>query len=200
METIERRVWREARAMTRNEVIVKAIAGELSWIQAAQICGITARHLRRLKQRYERHGYDGLVDGRGGKPRRKRIPVATLTKLCELKRERYPDFSLQHFWEKATEVHKLEVSYTWTRLALQAAGLAEKSPGRGRYRRKRERRPMRGMMVHLDASTHRWLPGVPMEDLMVALDDADGRILYARFVPQENTAASLAALQAVLQR
>ena len=186
--------------MTRNEVIVKAIAGELSWIQAAQICGITARHMRRLKQRYERHGYDGLVDGRGGKPRRKRIPVATLSKLCELKREQYPDFSLQHFWEKATEVHKLKISYTWTRLALQAAGLVEKSPGRGRYRRKRERRPMRGMMVHLDASTHRWLAGVPMQDLMVALDDADGRILYARFVPQENTAATLAALKAVLQR
>jgi transposase len=200
METIEGRVWREARAMTRNEVIVKAIAGELSWIQAAQICGITARHMRRLKQRYERHGYDGLVDGRGGKPRRKRIPVATLTRLCTLKREQYADFSLQHFWEKATEVHKLEISYTWARLALQAAGVVEKSPGRGRYRRKRERRPMCGMMVHLDASTHRWVPGVPMQDLMVALDDADGRILYARFVPQENTLATLAALKAVVQQ
>src|SRR5512143_2949475 len=133
METIERRVWREARAMTRNEVMVKAIAGELSWIQAAQICGITARHLRRLKQRYERHGYDGLVDGRGGKPRRKRIPLATLSKLGTLKRGQYPDCSLQPLCEKVTEVHRLEISYTGARLTLQAAGLVEKSPGRGRY-------------------------------------------------------------------
>lgn len=185
--------------MTRNEVIVRAIAGEITWIQAATICGISARHMRRLKERYQRYGYDGLVDGRGGRPRRKRIPLKTIARLCELKRERYPDFSVRHFWEKATEEHGIEISYTWARLALQAAGLVEKSPGRGKYRRKRERRAMRGMMVHLDASTHRWLEGEPMWDLVVALDDADGRILYARFVPQENTLSTLAAIKHVLK-
>jgi hypothetical protein len=107
MGNIERRVWREVRAMTRNEVIVRAIAGELTWIQAAQICGTTARHMRRLKEHYLRRGYDGLVDGRGGKPRRKRIELTTMEKLCELKREKYADFSVQHFWEKATEEHAL---------------------------------------------------------------------------------------------
>lgn len=186
--------------MTRNEVIVRAIAGELTWIQAAQICGTTARHMRRLKEHYLRRGYDGLVDGRGGKPRRKRIEFKTIEKLCELKREKYADFSVQHFWEKATEEHGLDISYTWTRLTLQAAGLAEKSPGRGKYRRKRERRAMRGMLVHLDASMHPWIEGLPMWDLMVALDDADGRILYARFVPQENTLSSLAALKYVVEK
>jgi hypothetical protein len=34
------------------------------------------------------------------------------------------------------------------------------------------------------ASTHQWIAGLPMQDLVVALDDADGRILYARFLPQ----------------
>ena len=200
MEWDERRVWREVRAMTRKEVIVRAIAGELTWIQAAQICGIKERQMRRLKQRYEEYGYDGLVDGRGGKPRRKRIALATIAELCRLKRERYPDFSVQHFWEKATEVHGLQLSYTWARLTLQAAGLVAKAPGRGRYRRQRERRPLPGMLVHLDGSTHRWIAGLPMQDLLVALDDADGRMLYARFVPQENTAAVLAALKHVLSR
>lgn len=184
--------------MTRNEVIVRAIAGELTWIQAAQICGITERQMRRLKERYKERGYDGLVDGRGGKPRRRRIALEVIEKLCELKREKYADFSVQHFWEKATEEHGIEISYTWTRLVLQAAGLVEKSPGRGKYRRKRERRPMRGMLVHLDASTHQWIEGQPMWDLMVALDDADGRILYARFVPQEGTLSTLAALKHVV--
>jgi hypothetical protein len=200
MENIERRVWREARAMTRNEVIVRAIAGELTWIQAAQICGMTARHMRRLKERFERRGYDGLVDGRGGKPRRKRIELKTIEKLCKLKREKYADFSVQHFWEKATEEHGIAISYTWARLTLQAAGLAEKGPGRGKYRRKRERRAMRGMLVHLDASMHEWIAGLAMWDLMVALDDADGRMLYARFVPQEGTLSSLAALKYVIEK
>ena len=121
--------------MTRNEVIVKAIEGKITWIQAAMICGITARHMRRLKESYQERGYDGLVDHRGGRPRRKRIPMKTIEALCKLKREKYADFSVQHFWEKATEEHGIAISYTWARLALQAAGLVEKSPGRGRYRR-----------------------------------------------------------------
>ena len=115
--------------MTRKEVIVKTIAGELTWIQAADILGITARHLRRLKQRWECRGYDGLVDYRGGKPRRTRIALATIEQVCTLKRQRYPDFSVQHFWEQLGPVHGLEISYTWTKLALQAAGLVAKSPG-----------------------------------------------------------------------
>jgi len=61
--------------MTRNELIMHVIAGTLTWIQVADICGITARQMRRMKWRYAAHGCDGLVDGRGGKPRRKRIAV-----------------------------------------------------------------------------------------------------------------------------
>ncbi len=200
MESIERWVWRERRAMTRKEVIVKAIKGDLTWIQAATICGITARHMRRLRERYQEYGYDGLVDGRGGRTRRKRIPMETIATLCKLKEEKYPDFSVQHFWEKATEEHGIEISYTWARLVLEAAGLVEKSPGRGRYRRKRERRAMRGMLVHLDGSTHQWIEGLPRWDLIVALDDADGKMLYARFVAQEGTLSSLAALKHVIKK
>ena len=83
---MERRLRREVKAMTRKEVIVQAMAKTITWIQAAWICGITDRHMRRLKERYERWGYDGLVDQRGGRPRRKRIAVETIAKLCELKR------------------------------------------------------------------------------------------------------------------
>jgi hypothetical protein len=190
----------EVKAMTRREVIVHAIARQITWIQAAWICGITDRHMRRLKERYLAHGYDGLVDQRGGKVRRKRIPLATIEQLCQLRRERYADFSVQHFWEKATEVHGLAISYTWAKLALQAAGLAEKSPARGKYRRRRERRPLRGMMLHLDGSTHGWLAGEPIQDLIVLQDDADSRIHYARFVPQEGTLSTFAALKHVLER
>jgi len=185
--------------MTRKEVIVRAIAREITWIQAAWICGITDRHMRRLKERYLARGYDGLVDQRGGKPRRKRIAVATIEKICALKRQRYADFSVQHFWEQVTEVHRIDIGYTWLKLTLQAAGLAEKSRGRGKYRRRRERRPLRGLMVHLDASTHEWIAGLPMQDLVVALDDADGRMLWAQFVPQEGTASTFAALKHILR-
>jgi len=184
--------------MTKHEVLMRAIAKEITWIQAAQICGMSDRQMRRLKREFERRGYEAVVDHRGRTPRRQRIPLATLDRICALKRERYPDFSVQHFWEKLSAEHGIAISYTWTKLSLQAAGLVEKRPGRGRYRRRRERRPLRGLMVHLDASRHRWLPAPPMQDLVVALDDADGRILYARFVPEEGTASTFAALHHVL--
>ena len=196
---MERRLEQEVKAMTRKEVIVRAMAKEITWITAAWICGITDRQMRRLKERYLAYGFDGLVDQRSGRARRKRIAVATIEQLCALKRERYPDFSVQHFWEKVREVHHIDIGYTWVKLTLQAAGLADKSPGRGRYRRRRERRPMRGLLVHLDASTHAWIADEPMQDLVVALDDADGRIVYAQFVPQEGTTSTFAALKDILR-
>ena len=154
MQNIERQVWREARAMTRREVITKAIAKQLSWVQAATILGVTPRHMRRIRWKVEHWGFEAVMDQRGGRPRRKRISTGTIEMLCRLKRDVYPDFSLQHFYEYVTEKHGVKVSYNWLRLMLQEAGVVEKQPARGQYRRRRERRPLVGMLVHLDASTH----------------------------------------------
>ncbi|MEW6253872.1 MAG: ISNCY family transposase, partial [Planctomycetota bacterium] len=186
--------------MTREEVLRKAFEGRITWLQAAEICRITPRHLLRLREAYQMLGREGLRDGRAGRRQPLRIPPETIEKLCWLKREVYPDFSIQHFYEFATEKHGLKLSYTLTRNVLQIRGLVEKAPGRGKYRRRRERRPLRGMLVHLDASTHEWIAGLAPQDLMVALDDADGRILFARFFPQEGVHSTLCALRAVLYR
>jgi transposase len=199
MQDIERRVGREARAMTRREVITKAITKQLSWVQASAILGISVRHMRRLRRKLERWGMSAVMDQRGGRPRRKRIKAGTIELLCRLKRDVYADFWLRHFYEHVTEKQGVKVSYNWLRLMLQEAGVVEKEPARGRYRRRRERRPMVGLLVHLDASTHEWITGLPMQDLVVALDDADGRMLYARFFPQEGTASTFAALEAVVR-
>jgi transposase len=200
MVAAEARLAREAKAMTRREVIVKALAGVITWAVAASVIGVSERHMRRMKERYEQFGVDGLQDLRAGRLRARRVTAATIEEVCRLKRDVYPDFSMKHFHEMVTEKHELKLSYTLTRSVLQDAGLVEKAPGRGKYRRKRERRPMVGLMVHLDASTHTWLEGQPMRDLMVALDDADGRILDARFVAQESTASTFESLYAVLTR
>jgi transposase len=195
----EAEIAREARLMTRKEVIMKAIQKHITWIQAADILGVTARHMRRLKGRYEKFGYGGLRDCRSGKPRRKRVAVRTIQELCRLKKEVYPDFSIRHFYEYATERHGLKISYTWARIVLEEAGIVEKAPGRGKHRRKRERRPMIGMLLHMDGSTHEWIQGAS-QDLIVTMDDADGKILYARFFPEEGTLSTLASLEHVLTR
>jgi len=198
MKAIELEVARKVKAMTRLEVMLKAIEGRLTWAQAAEILRMSPRQIRRLKWSFEQHGVQGLRDGRG-RPRRKRIPVDAVQQILWLRREKYPDFSVKHFHEFLTEKHGAAISYTWVKELLQEAGLAEKAPGRGKYRRFRERRPMRGMLLHLDASTHEWLPGLPSMDLNVVMDDADGRILHAAYVPQEGTHSTLQALAHVLE-
>lgn len=186
--------------MTRRDVVQKAMEGRITWQQAASICRVTARHMSRLRERYERFGIAGLRDGRTGKRQPSYVPESVVAELCRLKREVYPDFSVRHFHEFAVKKHGLRLGYTWTKDILQARGVVDKTPARGKYRRKRERRPMRGMLMHLDASTHTWIAGLPMQDLVVLLDDADGRILYARFVEQEGTLSTLEALHHVLRR
>jgi transposase len=193
-------VARESKVMTRQDVVKKALEGKITWVQAAYILRISSRHVYRLRERYEQCGVGGLRDGRASWKRPKRLAPELVEELCRLKRDVYPDFSTRHFHEFATEKHGLAISYTWTKDILQMRGLVERSPGRGKYRRKRERRPLVGMLLHLDASTHPWLEGIPKQDLNVMLDDADGRILHARFVEQEGTLSTLAALKHVLRR
>lgn len=200
MDSIASLAARESKAMTRQEVIKKAAEGAISWIQAADILRVTPRHLRRLRERYVNFGVTGLRDERGYWKRRKRIPAEVVEEICRLKREVYPDFSVRHFHEFAMARHGVKVSYTWVKDILQMHGLVEKAPGRGAYRRRRERRPMRGMLLHLDGSTHTWIPDLPQQDLIVMLDDADGRILFTRFFEQEGTLSTLVALKHVFQR
>lgn len=200
MRPPEKRLAHEVKAMTRQEVIQKALEGAITWSQAATICGVSTRHLRRMRARYAGEGVDGLRDRRAGRTMPARVSQADVEKLCELREEKYMDFSIRHFHEFITERHGIAIGYTWTKNILQSRGLAEKAPGRGKHHRKRERRPMRGMLLHLDGSTHEWIPGLPKWDLIVLMDDADGRILYARFVEEEGTVSTLESLAHVLIR
>ena len=187
--------------MTRKEVILKAVEGRISWIQAAPIIGVSDRQMRRMKRRFEAHGLDGIIDHRGGGKRRVRISLEVIDQVLTLRRGYYHDFSVAHFHEFITQRHgvKLSETWPWTRKLLQDAGLAEKAPARGKHRRAREQRPMRGMLLHLDASTHAWIEGIHAQDLNVCMEDATGEILYARFVRQEGTMSTLVALEFVLK-
>jgi hypothetical protein len=196
----EAEVRRKAKAMTRIEVLTRAVEGKIRWIDAAIILNLSGRQVRRLRRRFEELGVDYVADQRGGRPRKRRVPPATLSELLKLRREKYADFSVRHFYEHATEKYGLKLSYGTALAALQAAGLAQKNAGRGKYRRKRERRPMVGMMLHIDASTHEWIEGAGKFDLVAVLDDADGRLLYARFFAEEGTHSTLSALEFVLRK
>jgi len=188
------------RMMKVQEVILRAIAKKILWIQAAQIIGISARQMRRIRDRYEKFGYDGLYDRRRGKPSPKVVPLETIQEVLRLYQEEYYDFNVKHFHEKLTEEHGIKLSYTWVKMALQGAGLVKKARKRGVHRKRRPRRPLPGMMLHVDASKHRWLQDGDWYDLIVIMDDATSEIYYAQLVDEESTATMMQALREVIEK
>jgi transposase len=188
------------RAMKVEEVILRVVGKRLTFWQAAWILRITPRHLRRVMERYRRSGFDGLLDRRQGRPSPRRVPWAVAEQVLCLYRDKYFDFSVRHFHEKLREEHGIHYSYTCIKRLLQGAGLVLRARKRGPHRRKRERRPMRGMLLHIDASKHRWLGGEQRQDLLVILDDATSEIYYAQLVEEESTPTALAALREVVEQ
>jgi transposase len=188
------------RAMKVQEVILRALAKKITWWQAAEILGISDRQMRRWRERYEEFGYGGLFDRRRGRPSPKRVPLATVEQVLGLYRERYFDLNVRHFHEKLGEEHGIGLSYTWVKAALQGAGLVARSRQRGVHRKRRERRPLPGMLLHIDRSRHRWLQDERWYDLIVILDDASSQIYYAQLVAEESTATVMAALREVVER
>src|SRR5580658_41452 len=138
------------RAMKVQEVILRAMAKEITWWQAAEIMGISDRSMRRWKERYAEHG--------------------------------------------------IELSYTWVKVALQGAGLVKKGRKRGAHRKRRARRPLPGMLLHMDGSRHQWFQDERWYDLIEVLDDATSETYYAQLVEEESTRTVMAALREVIER
>ena len=186
------------RMMKLQDVLLKAMAKKITWWEAAEIMGVTDRTMRRWRERLEEHGYSGLADRRKNKPSGKRAPLATAEKVLQLFQQAYYDLNIRHFHEKLREEHGIELSYTWVRKALQGAGLVARGKRRGKHRRRRERRPLAGMLLHIDGSQHRWFQDERQLDLIVILDDATSEIYYAQLVDQESTRTVMAAIRHVV--
>ena len=188
------------RAMKVQEVMLQAMAKKITWFQAAEIMGISDRHMRRWRERYEEGGFRGLFDRRRGKPSPKRVPMAVLERVLELYREKYFDFNLRHFHEKLASEHQIELSYSWVKGVLQGAGLVARGRQRGVHRKRRPRRPLPGMLLHIDGSRHQWFQDERWYDLIVILDDASSEIYYAQLVEEESTVTVMVGLREVIER
>src|SRR5437868_8398227 len=188
------------RAMKVQEVILRAMAKRITWWQAAEIVGISDRWMRRWRERYQEFGYDGLFDKRRGKASPRRVPMALAEEVLQFDREKYFDLNVLHFHQKLVEEHGIRLSYTWVKLAPQGAGLVARERKRGGHRKRRQRRPLPGMLLHIDGSRHRWFQDERWYDLLVILDDATSEIYYAQLVEEESTLTVMAGLKAVIAR
>ena len=185
------------KAMKIQEVILKAASKQILWAEAADIIGVSYRTMKRWKARYHAHGYDGIFDRRMRGPSPKCVPFQELQTILSLYRTTYRGFNVTHFHEKLREHHNITRGYTFVKKALQTAQLVERSSARGKHRKRRPRKPLIGMMLHLDGSTHEWIPGLPgvFCDLLVLMDDATGEIYEMMLVNQESTLTCMTVLR-----
>jgi len=166
---------------------------KLSALEAGEILGCSERQFRRWRDRYEEEGLEGLRDKRLGRASAKRVPADRLEWMLEQYRTHYRGWNVKHFHEHLEKRYGFLWSYTWTKTQLQLSGLIERAPRRGAHRRKRERKPCVGMMLHQDGSRHEWLEGQPALDLIVTMDDATSTIYAMFLVEEEGTASSMQA-------
>ena len=183
--------------------IVDAIGGwhrgELSCQEAAELLGFSERHFRRLRDRYEAEGAEGIIDRRRGRASARRAPLDRIEWVVEPYRTRSIAFTAQHFHEEH-EKQGFEYGDTWTKSRLQARGLVSRAPKRSAHRKKRARKPLPGMMLFQDGSTHAWLCEQAPLDLIVTLDDATGEIYSAFLVEEEGTLSSFRGLREGIER
>src|SRR5208337_3576792 len=189
------------------------IAGDLSALRAARV-GDHAKHDLLPEGRsgagdestgsdIASHGEKDHVVAGGRDTRTERsvdAALAVVEQVLGLYRDRYSDLNVRHFHEKLHAEHDVDLSYTWVNLALQGPGLVTRGRQRGVHRKRRPRRPLPGMLLHIDGSHHRWFQDERWYDLIVILDDATSEIYYAQLVEEESTVTVMAALRAVIER
>lgn len=194
------RINEGVRRMRFEDLLDRHERGDFSQEVAAQMLGISDRTFRRWRDRLHDEGPSGLDDRRLG-PSDRRAPQEEIERMLGLYRERYSDFTVKHFHEQMVKQHRYQLGYTVTKGWLHRTGLVRPATKRSAHRKKRARRPMVGMMLHQDASTHAWLRGSGRNhDLVVTLDDATSAIYSAFLTDQEGTASSFRGLGEVVAR
>lgn len=186
------------RRMRFSSLLDRQDRGEITQEEAAEMLGVHVRTFQRWAARYEEDGEAGLMDRRLGQPSRRRAPQEELERMLGLYRNNYADFTVKHFHEQLVKRHGYKLGYTVTKLTLHAAGLVKPARSRSAHRKKRQRRPLPGMMLHQDGSRHVWIEGHPPLDLIVTLDDATSAIYSMILVSEEGTASTFAALREVI--
>jgi len=198
---MNRTAWLQDRRMQKfRDVLSRWERRDLSVMEAAELLGMSERQFRRYRSRYEEEGEAGLLDRRLGKPSARRIPAGEIGRMLGLYKTQYRGWNVSHFHEHGQRDHKFYWGYSFTKAQLQLAGLVTRAEHRGAHRRKRERKPAEGMMLHQDGSRHAWLTGQPPLDLIVTMDDATSTTYSAFLVEEEGTVSSFQGLLEVFCR
>ena len=188
----------ERRKMLFEEVYSVWTERRLTQEEAAQLLGVCPRTFRRWAGRYEEFGIDGLRDKRLSGLSHRAAPVDEVMRLVDRYRTRHEGWSVRHFysWYRRDGGQR---SYGWVKDKLQRAGAVARSKGRGKHRKRRERAPWPGMLVHQDGSDHHWIESERW-DLIVTMDDATSEHYSMFFCEEEGVWSSFRGVRETIER
>lgn len=195
---MRRTEWlQETRKMRFEEAYEGWKGKRLTQEEAARLLGVSDRTFRRYVDRHDDGGMEALIDRRLGQVSHRKAPVDEVMRLTEQYRSRHDGWNAKHFyaWYRRDGGGR---SYTWVKSRLQEAGLIPKAKARGAHRKRRDRSPWPGMMIHQDGSSHEWVAGSKW-DLIVTMDDATNEHYSMFFVEEEGTASSLRGVRDVIE-
>lgn len=167
--------------------------------EAARLLGVSDRTFRRYLVDYKEQGIEGLVDARLSQISHRKAPVNEIMEVTELYSKKYFGWNVKHFASFYWRIHKGTRSYTWIKTTLQNAGLVKKGSKKGLHRKRRERAPAKGMMIHQDGSTHQWING-EFWDLIITFDDSDSEHYSMFFVDEEGTNSSFRGVKETIEK
>lgn len=185
----------------RNRLLVmhQIQEGVLNIVEAAERMGVSYRQARRIAKRFEKSGEAGLVHGSRDRISNRRLDADLKREALHLFETHYSDYGATLASETLADEHQILVHAETLRRWLRAAHLGV-ARGNRRSRKARARRECFGEMVQMDGSFHDWFEGRgPKCNLMVAVDDATGRILCL-FSEQETLAAAYALVRQWIER
>lgn len=191
-------ILQEIRIMRFEEAYGNWTGGRLSQEEAARLLGVCSRTFRRYIDRYQENGLDGLRDQRLNQVSSRKAPVDEVMSLVNKYQEKHRGWNVKHFYSWYCRDGG-QRSYNWVKNTLQEQNVVQKSAKRGKHRKRRERAPLPGMIIHQDGSSHEWVPGKKW-DLIVTMDDATGEHYSMFFVDEEGTASSFQGIRDVIMK
>jgi transposase len=176
-------------------------AGSWSGEQAAEVLGLSVRHVWRLKAGYREKGAAAFMHGNRGRASAGRIGDEVRARVIELMTGQYVGCNDHHLAELLALREGIVLSRKSIERIRREAGL---KPARGRlppkHRQRRDRMPQEGMLLQVDGSPHHWFgPDQPACTLLVAVDDATGAMVAALFREQEDAQGYFLLLKQVLK-
>jgi transposase len=174
--------------LSRLEVMERLQEKRMGQRTAAEILGVSVRHVKRLLRSYRSEGAAGLVSKQRGQPSHHQLDTEMVQAALDLLKGRYADFGPTLAHEKIVEREGLKLSLGSVRKIMIEEGIWEAKRARKVEKHPlRERRACYGELEQMDGTDHDWFEGRSERcTLLVMIDDATGQLGALSFVPEES--------------